>query len=215
MLSLFTSFDYCIYFLTPYIYFILYLVMLGSFYFFNFLNLMYLNLFGFLKNFYVSLGFSGFEVKGSFYLFISIFFMLFLINFSSVMSFNFPITSHASFVLCLSFVVWSGLFAFNFIKNFSGFLSHLVPSGTPLYLVFFMTMVELISVFIRPMTLTVRLLANVLSGHLLMILLSNLVFILPYFLVFYVFLNMVEMFVSLIQAYIFSTLLVLYASDSL
>lgn len=56
--------------------------------------------------------------------------------------------------------------------------------------------------------------ANILAGHLLMILLSSLVFRLNLSGVFYIGLNMVEMFVACIQSYIFTVIIILYYRDS-
>lgn len=94
---------------------------------------------------------------------------------------------------------------------------HLIPVGTPFALVFFMFLIELVRNLIRPITLSVRLLANVLSGHLLIVLLSYMVsfFRLTGFFgfFFYSLLVSVELLVSLIQSYIFCTLVCLYYSE--
>ena len=54
--------------------------------------------------------------------------------------------------------------------NPSNFLSHLVPRGTPIVLVPFMVFIELVRRVIRPLTLAVRLAANMVAGHLLLVL---------------------------------------------
>ena len=53
--------------------------------------------------------------------------------------------------------------------NYNFFLSHLVPTGTPYVLIPFMVIIELISRVIRPLTLSVRLAANIVAGHLLIV----------------------------------------------
>jgi F-type H+-transporting ATPase subunit a len=52
-------------------------------------------------------------------------------------------------------------------------LAHLVPLGTPSVLIPFMVIIELIRTFIRPFTLAVRLTANIIAGHLLLVLLRS------------------------------------------
>lgn len=92
-------------------------------------------------------------------------------------------------------------------------LIHFVPEGTPVFLIWFLFCVELVRNVIRSVTLMVRLLANILAGHLLIILLSQIVFSYYFFALFYIGLNLVELFVSLIQAYIFITMISLYFSE--
>lgn len=99
------------------------------------------------------------------------------------------------------------------------FLSHLVPNGTPLGLIRFMAIVELLRNFIRPLALTFRLTANIMAGHLLMSLIGGAVLTLPAMGVLLgcglqSFLVIMELGVSVIQAYVFSTLIVLYISES-
>jgi F0F1-type ATP synthase membrane subunit a len=59
------------------------------------------------------------------------------------------------------------------LKELRGFLAHLVPLGTPYPLMPLMVFIELIRGLIRPLTLRVRLVANIVAGHLLMVLLSS------------------------------------------
>lgn len=54
--------------------------------------------------------------------------------------------------------------------NPSNFLAHLVPTGTPPLLIPFMVIIELVRRVIRPLTLAVRLAANMVAGHLLLVL---------------------------------------------
>merc|ERR1711971_663797 len=61
-------------------------------------------------------------------------------------------------------------FIFKAIKRF---LAHLVPSGTPDVLIPLIVMIELVRNFIRPITLSVRLAANIVAGHLLIRLLNG------------------------------------------
>ena len=110
---------------------------------------------------------------------------------------------------------WVGYIIFSTVKNINGFLAHLVPIGTPYPLIPFMVIIELIRRVIRPLTLSVRLAANIVAGHLLIVLIRSpltgvswgvIVFILRGLLL----LLILELAVSFIQAYVFSTLISLY-----
>lgn len=107
---------------------------------------------------------------------------------------------------------------FNSVNNPSSALAHLVPRGTPTILVPFIVLIELIRNIIRPLTLSIRLAANMVAGHLLLRLLS-----LPApssrFLIVrclgraLILLTFLELGVSFIQRYVFITLSSLYISE--
>lgn len=96
--------------------------------------------------------------------------------------------------------------------------AHLAPAGAPAALVPFLVLVETISILIRPLTLTVRLIANISAGHIVISLIANcLVRASTTALVSIFILNvgytLFEVFVCLIQAYIFTLLVKLYAEE--
>nr|QDE09836.1 ATP synthase F0 subunit 6 [Psoroptes ovis] len=147
-----------------------------------------------------------------------IFVSIMLYNFCAIFPHIFSITSHLLVTIPLAYSFWLGIIFFSLFKSLKDFLIHLIPVGTPMGLISFMVMVELLSNFIRPLALTFRLTANMMVGHLLMSLIGGAVLFLPALgllmgsmaqslLVF------MELGVSLIQAYVFSTLLLLYLSE--
>ena len=140
--------------------------------------------------------------------------IFFLFNFRGVWPYNFAFTSQLGLIIFISLLFWVSLVAFSLSKNLKGFISHLVPEGTPIYLTWFLFFIEIIRNCIRPLTLTIRLMANILAGHLLMILLFGIVYRQSVFFPFYLLLNSVELFVSVIQSYIFFTIICLYYSES-
>lgn len=179
-----------------------------------------------LDRFFISFKFSFSSYMSSFFtrllsfkhkiidsLLLSLMSLLLIVNFLSILPFFFPFTSQVSFNLFWGVSLWVSLYIFTIIHNFSYSLIHLVPEGTPFFLIWFLFLVELVRNLIRPITLVVRLLANIMAGHLLIVLLSKIVFFFPFFSFLYLFLNLVEFFVSLIQAYIFSTIICLYVSE--
>lgn len=92
----------------------------------------------------------------------------------------------------------------------------MIPVGTPLVLVSFMVLVELMSNFIRPIALTFRLTANIIAGHLLMSIVGRFLVGRPFLAVGAVLQSLlvfIEIGVSIIQAYVFCVLLLLYTSE--
>nr|YP_009975057.1 ATP synthase F0 subunit 6 [Linguatula arctica]QNK04399.1 ATP synthase F0 subunit 6 [Linguatula arctica] len=147
------------------------------------------------------------------HLFISIFFMIYILNTSSLFAFIFPLSSHLTFTLSLALPFWINSLIFNFSTSFNNTLAHFTPTATPYPLIPLMIIIEIISTLIQPITLSLRLMANLTAGHLLIILISSiplsLTLMIPSLLA-QALLNTLEIMISFIQAYIFSTLLILY-----
>jgi len=98
-------------------------------------------------------------------------------------------------------------------------MAHTVPQGTPTILINFIVLIEITRNLIRPITLCVRLTANMIAGHLLISLLRSFIIGLttPYHLLLRltpIILTTLERAVALIQAYVFATLVTLYAAET-
>lgn len=96
--------------------------------------------------------------------------------------------------------------------------SHLVPQSTPSALMPFIVLIESISNIIRPLTLSVRLIANIVAGHLLITLLGNQTalasrIILMSLLITQILLLTLESAVAIIQSYVFAVLTTLYSRE--
>merc|ERR1719243_137361 len=103
-----------------------------------------------------------------------------------------------------------------FLKALRRFLSHLVPTGTPGALIPLIVIIELVRNFIRPITLSVRLAANIVAGHLLIRLINRGSPLSPargLILIGGLILFFLEVGVAFIQGYVFSTLRVIYLSE--
>lgn len=138
------------------------------------------------------------------------------INFMGLTPYTFTPSRNISLTLAIAFCVWFLVdmgFAFKSIKRF---LAHLVPSGTPRVLIPLMVVIELVRNFIRPLTLSVRLAANMVAGHLLISLVNG-GRITPVVVSIAIFsgamLMVLEISVAFIQGYVFSTLRVIYFSE--
>nr|DBA43706.1 TPA_asm: ATP6 [Bombus melanurus] len=152
------------------------------------------------------------------YMFLSIMIYIMLLNLFSLIPYIFTSTSHLIFNLSMSLSLWLSFIIYSVINFPMKTLSHLVPLNSPKFLMNFMVIIELISLFIRPWTLSIRLSANLISGHLILILLSNFmmnfIFLFPFTLLIQNILLILEISMAFIQAYVFSILLTLYFSES-
>jgi F-type H+-transporting ATPase subunit a len=160
---------------------------------------------------------------------LSLFLFILVSNLFGVTPFiNFPVTSRIALPMFLALVTWFIFVIVGFVKNGPGYLLSIVwPRSVPLGLRWFIGFLELISTFIlRPFTLAVRLFANMVSGHLLLTVLlgSGIVFIsrfdlksitgilwLAFGLIIYPF----EIFVAVLQAYVFLLLSAVYIQTSI
>merc|ERR1712184_6701 len=102
-----------------------------------------------------------------------VFILLLINNLLGLTPYVFTAPSHVSYTLPLAITLWISLIGVAAYKTFTHFLAHLVPSGTPLALVPFIVLIELISSIMRPFTLAIRLAANMVAGHLLLVLVSS------------------------------------------
>jgi len=157
-------------------------------------------------------------MKGCYSFLGSVFVLISLFNFLALFPFVFSVTSHFLVTLPLAYSLWIGIVTFFIFSSLKHFLAHLIPTGTPIFLMRFIVVVEILSNIIRPIALTFRLTANIIAGHLLISLIGGALLSLPFSLLtlgslLQSILVVIELGVSLIQAYVFSTLLLLYLSD--
>lgn len=104
-------------------------------------------------------------------------------------------------------IQWGGIREYGVVKH----VKNLLPHGLPLWLLPIMLVVELLSMFIRPFALCIRLFANMMAGHVVILALISLIFILglvavPVSIAFTLFVSLLEILVAFLQAYIFTVL---------
>jgi len=139
-------------------------------------------------------------------------------NVLGLLPYVFTASSHITLTLTLALPFWISLILFGWINSAINILAHLVPQGTPTMLIIFIVLIETISNIIRPLTLAVRLTANIIAGHLLITLIGNqavvrsLVVLLGVINAF-ILLTVLEIAVAFIQAYVFAVLLTLYVNE--
>jgi ATP synthase subunit 6 len=151
-------------------------------------------------------------------IFLRIVIYIILLNLVRLFPYIFTLTRHLIFNLSISVSLWFGFIIYSIINIPRKTLRHLVPLNSPKFLIHFIVIIELIRLIIRPWTLAIRLSANLISGHLILILLRNfLINFISYFLLSLLIetiLLLLEISIAFIQSYVFSILLILYFSES-
>jgi len=151
-------------------------------------------------------------------IFISLFSIILFNNFLGLFPYIFTRSSHIVFTLSLALPLWLSFIFFGWLNNTQHIFAHLVPQGTPSALIAFIVCIETIRNFIRPGTLAIRLIANIIAGHLLITLLGNtgstiVTYILVLLLIVQILLLILEVAVSIIQSYVFTVLRTLYSRE--
>lgn len=156
--------------------------------------------------------------KGNIHTIVVLFLFIFYINFLSLFPFIFSNTSHISINATLSVTLWITSVVVATISRVKSFLAHLTPIGTPIALISFIVIIETVRNLIRPITLAVRLIANLVAGHLLLRLLSKFSILTVtnslISSIFFIILGRLEIGVSLIQAYVITLLFILYLKEA-
>nr|AFK08564.1 ATP synthase F0 subunit 6 [Bemisia tabaci] len=150
------------------------------------------------------------KMKVSVFMFIFLFLFILIINILGLVPYIFSCSAHFVFSVSFGFPLWLAFLILGWFNFNNKCFSHLVPLGTPLILISFMVLIETVSSLIRPWSLSIRLMSNMISGHLLMVLLGNCGF---YMFLVQMILFLFEFFVCFIQAFVFSVLLTLYSSE--
>lgn len=156
---------------------------------------------------------------GSVWFLMLLFTYIFLNNVLGLFPYIFTSTRHIRLGLSLALPLWIGHMAYSWCKQPQFALAHLVPLGTPPALISFIVLIEIIRNVIRPVTLRVRLMANLTAGHLLLCLLSSNIGVSLLSVSAMVVISglclliVLEVAVSLIQAYVFTLLSRLYLEE--
>jgi len=154
----------------------------------------------------------------------SIFFFILLSNIFGMLPFGFTITGHLSLTFFLAFGFNLGFFFLGLIKHGIKFFKLFIPSGTPVFLLPLIIVIEIVSYLIRTLSLSIRLFANMMAGHCLLFVISSFVFsflnnlgILSLFFIvlIYIAIFILEFAIAFLQSYVFTILLCIYLNDSL
>lgn len=171
---------------------------------------------------------AGSEGMKFFPLVYTLFVFILFANMLGMVPFFFTTTSHIIVTFVLAMLVMSVVILYGVFKHGFGFLKLFVPSGIPMAILPFVTLLEIISFLSRPISLSVRLWANMLAGHILLKLFAGFCImmvtafgffpgvigaIIPFSLT--LALIPLEFLVAFVQAYVFALLTCVYLSDAL
>ncbi|HEV2188284.1 MAG TPA: F0F1 ATP synthase subunit A [Stellaceae bacterium] len=149
----------------------------------------------------------------------TLFMFVLFANLLGLIPYSFTVTSHIIVTFALAAIVFIGVTIIGFVKHGTHFLRLFVPEGVPIVLLLLLVPIELLSYFIRPFTLSIRLFANMLAGHTMLAIFGGfaasvgLLAFLPVALD--VAILALEVLVAALQAYVFAILTCLYLRDAL
>lgn len=150
----------------------------------------------------------------------SLFVFILLCNLCGMLPYSFTVTSHIAVTFTLAMIVFIVVTIIGFVRHGLHFLSIFLPTGTPWWLAPLMIIIELFAYLARPVSLSLRLAANMVAGHILLKVIAGFVVSLALFLKFVPIPIMVvlvgfEIFVAILQAYVFTILTCVYLNSSL
>ncbi|HEX3863922.1 MAG TPA: F0F1 ATP synthase subunit A [Stellaceae bacterium] len=149
----------------------------------------------------------------------TLFMFILFSNLFGLVPYSFTITSHIIVTFALALVVFVGVTIVGIAKHGTHFLRLFVPEGVPVVLLVLLVPIELLSYFIRPFTLSIRLFANMLAGHTMLGIFGGFAASIGFLAIFPVGINILlvglELLVAALQAYVFAILTCLYLRDAL
>lgn len=140
-------------------------------------------------------------------------------NMLGMIPYSFTFTSHIIVTFAMAFVVFIGVTVVGIVKHGPKWFTYFVPDGAPTVMIPLLVPIEILSYLSRPVSLSVRLFANMMAGHTMMkvfagfTVLMGLAGIAPLALV--VILTGFEILVAVLQAYVFTILTCLYLYDAI
>jgi F-type H+-transporting ATPase subunit a len=156
----------------------------------------------------------------------SLFMFVLFLNVLGLVPYFFTVTSHIIITAALAFSVILLVIGYGFYKNGIGFLKLFVPQGVPGYLLPLVVAIEVLSFLSRPISLSVRLFANMLAGHITLKVFASFILMLGAFgaagwvgaiipFAMTVALTALEVLVAFLQAYVFAILTCMYLNDAI
>ena len=163
---------------------------------------------------------AGSSAKPFFPFIFTLFMFVLFCNMVGMLPYSFTVTSHIIVTFALAAVVFIGVTVIGFVKHGIKYLELFVPKGVPMVLLPLIIVIEIISYLSRPVSLSVRLFANMMAGHTMMKVFGGFVISLGLLggwlpLGFSVALTGLEILVAFLQAYVFAILTCIYLNDAL
>ena len=163
---------------------------------------------------------AGSGAKDFFPFIFTLFMFVLFSNMVGMLPYSFTVTSHIIVTFVLAAIVFVGVTILGFIKHGFKYLGLFVPKGVPVILLPLIVIIEIISYLSRPVSLSVRLFANMMAGHTMLKVFGGFVISLGLLggwlpLGFSVALTGLEILVAFLQAYVFAILTCIYLNDAL
>ncbi len=161
----------------------------------------------------------GTEGRPYFPFIFSLFMFILLGNMLGLIPYSFTFTSHLVVTFGMAVVVFVGATIVGFVKHGIGFCRLFLPHGVPWYIAPLLVPIEILSYFTRPVSLSIRLFANMTAGHTMLKVFAGFVVPVGLFgifpLGFVVALTGLELLIAFLQAYVFTILTCIYLNDAL
>ncbi len=158
--------------------------------------------------------------RAFFPLIFTLFMFIFAANTLSLIPYSFTVTSHIAVTFTLAIFVFVLATVVGFIKHGAGYLRLFVPKGVPGWMLPLIVPIEVFSYLLRPITLSIRLAANMTAGHILFKIFGAFVIMLGILggwlpLAILVAITALEFLVAFLQAFVFALLTTIYLNDAL
>ena len=163
---------------------------------------------------------AGKKAKPFFPFIFTLFMFVLFCNMIGMLPYAFTVTSHIIVTFALAIIIFIAVTIIGFIKHGLKYLKLFLPSGVPIILLPLIVVIEIISYLSRPVSLSVRLFANMMAGHTMLKVFGGFVISLGFLggwlpLSFSVALTGLEILVAFLQAYVFAILTCIYLNDAL
>jgi len=170
---------------------------------------------------------AGAEGMKFFPLIFSLFMFICVSNLIGIIPYTFTVSSHIIVTAALALLVFFTVLVYGVYKNGFKFFSIFVPQGVPVYILPLVMFIEILSFFLRPVSHSVRLFANMLAGHIALKVFAGFVAMLGVSLgalgwaggmlplALTVSLTALELLVAFLQAYVFAILTCIYLNDAI
>ena len=169
---------------------------------------------------------AGSEGMKFFPLVFSLFMFILVANIIGLVPYTFTVTSHIIITVLLALLVFLTVVIYGFWKNGLKFFKLFVPSGIPIFILPLVVFIEVFSFFLRPISHSVRLFANMLAGHIALKVFAGFITLLAGFgivgmagavlpLGMVIALTALELLVAFLQAYVFTILTCIYLNDAI
>lgn len=150
----------------------------------------------------------------------TLFMFIMVCNLFGMIPYGFTVTSHISITFALAMMVFLLVTLLGFILHGFHFFSLFLPAGTPWWLAPLMVLIELFAYLARPVSLSLRLAANMVAGHVLLKVIAGFIVSMAFYLKIFPipFISVLigfEIFVAILQAYIFTILSCVYLNDAI